>query len=194
VSESAPHTEGRWTGGVLPRNVRLGPDTLLTGDHWTAPQVFRKFRSQLDPGLVIGSGCRLDGVLFNVGERGRVVIGDGCSLEEVFLIAEQEIRIGDRVTIGWRATIVDSDFHPLAPAERLADVIAVSPLADRPRPPIDCRPVVIEDDVWIGPNATILKGTRIGAGAFVEPGAVVVHDVLPGTRVLGNPAQKIGDL
>jgi len=169
VSEETPSGEGRWTGGVLPRNVQLGPGTLVTGDQWTEPQVFRKFRSQIEPGLVIGAGCRLDGVLFNVGERGRVVIGDHCSLEEVFLIAEQEIRIGHRVTIGWRTMIVDSDFHPLAPADRLADVIAVSPLADRPRPVIDCRPVVIEDDVWIGPNVTVLKGTRIGAGSLVEP-------------------------
>ena len=178
----------------LPPNVRVGQGTVVTGDRWTEPQVFRKFASQADPGLVIGARCHLDGVLFNVGEHGVVRIGDDCHFEEVFLIAEQEIRIGSRVTIGWRATIVDSDFHPIAPAEREADVIAVSPLADRPRPAIGCQSVVIEDDVWIGPNATILKGVRIGAGAFVEPGAVVVHDVLPRTRVLGNPAQKIGDV
>jgi acetyltransferase-like isoleucine patch superfamily enzyme len=194
MSEPSIREAARWTGGALPPNVRLGPGTVITGDRWTEAQVFRKFASRLDPGLVIGAGCRLDGVLFNVGERGRVLIGDHCSFEEVFLIAEQEIRIGNRVTIGWRATIVDSDFHPLAPAERLADVIACSPLAERARPAIACCPVEIEDDVWIGPNATILKGVHIGAGAFVEPGSVVVQDVPAHTRVLGNPAQKIGDL
>jgi len=177
---------------TLPFNVRVGAGTVITGDRFTGPQVFRKFASRLDPGLVIGIGCHLDGVLFNVGERGFVAIGDHCRFEEVFLIAEQEIRIGSRVTIGWRATIVDSDFHPVAPAERLADVIACSPLAgEASRPALGCRPVVVEDDVWIGPNATILKGTRIGQGAFVEPGAVVVHDVAPGTRVIGNPARSV---
>ena len=48
--------------------------------------------------------------------------------------------------------------------------------------------VVIEDDVWIGYNATILKGVRIGKGAIIAPGAVVTHDVPPGATVAGNPA------
>jgi acetyltransferase-like isoleucine patch superfamily enzyme len=56
---------------------------------------------------------------------------------------------------------------------------------------MDVRPVVIEDDVWIGWNATILKGVRVGAGAVVEPGAVVTRDVPPGARVAGNPARRV---
>jgi acetyltransferase-like isoleucine patch superfamily enzyme len=168
---------------------------VITGDRWTDPQVFRKFRSRIDPALVIGAHCTMDGVLFNLGEQARVTIGDHCRFEEVFLICEQEIRIGHRVVIGWRTQIVDSDFHPLEPAERLKDVIAISPLAGgQPRPPIPCRPVVIDDDVWIGPNATILKGVHLGQGAFVEPGSVVVHDVPPRTRVMGNPAVRIGEV
>jgi acetyltransferase-like isoleucine patch superfamily enzyme len=187
--------EPRWTGGTLPPNVRLGPGTLITGDRWTDEQVFRKFRSRLDPALVIGAGCRMDGVLFNIGEHGRITIGDDCRFEEVFLICEQEMRIGHRVVIGWRTNIVDSDFHPLAPEDRIRDVVAISPLNEGlARPDIPCRPVVIEDDVWIGPNATILKGVRIGAGAFVEPGAVVVRDVPFRTRVMGNPAEIIGEV
>ncbi len=185
----------RWTGGALPPNVVLGAGSLITGDRWTEDQVFRKFKSRRDPGLIIGEQSRLDGVLFNVGERARVWIGDACWLEEVFLICEQEICIGDRVIIGWRATIVDSDFHPIPPRERLRDVVAISPLAaGEPRPEIPCRPVKIGDDVWIGPNATILKGVTIGDGAFIEPGSVVVRDVPPGARVLGNPAEIIPEV
>ena len=185
----------RWTGGTLPANVRLGPGTLITGDDWTDSQVFRKFRSRLDPALEIGAGCRMDGVMFNLGEQGRVTIGDHCRFEEAFLICEQEIRIGHRVVIGWRATIVDSDFHPLAPDQRLLDVIACSPLGtDRPRPAITHRPVVIGDDVWIGPNVTVLKGVQIGAGAFIEPGAVLVRDVPARARVLGNPGEIVGEV
>jgi len=98
------------------------------------------------------------------------------------------------VVIGWNATIADTDFHPIAPADRIADAIACSPLAaGRPRPPIARRAVVIEDDVWIGPNATILKGVRLGRGSWIEPGALVVHDTLPGSRVGGNPARPLED-
>jgi acetyltransferase-like isoleucine patch superfamily enzyme len=195
MTEAQVDEAARWTGGKLPSNVRLGPGTIITGDRWTEPQVFRKFKSRLDAALVIGAECRMDGVLFNLGEQARVTIGDRCHFEEVYLICEQEIVVGDRVIIGWRTTIVDSDFHPVDPSERRLDVIACSPLnGGIPRPRFESRTVVIEDDVWIGPNVTILKGTRIGPGAFIEPGAVVVRDVPARARVLGNPAEVIGEV
>jgi acetyltransferase-like isoleucine patch superfamily enzyme len=105
------------------------------------------------------------------------------------------MRIGSYVVIGWNATIADTDFHPADPAERIADAIACSPLGGgRPRPEIARLPVVIEDDVWIGPNATILKGVRLGAGSFIEAGALITRDVPPRSRVIGNPAQIIGEV
>ena len=54
------------------------------------------------------------------------------------------------------------------------------------------RVVIIEDDVWIGANVTILPGRRIGRGSIVGAGSVVTHDVAPFTVVGGNPAQVIG--
>lgn len=50
---------------------------------------------------------------------------------------------------------------------------------------------VIEDDVWIGANVTILPGKRIGMGSIVAAGAVVTRDVPPFTVVGGNPARVI---
>src|SRR6185503_13247043 len=103
-----------------------------------------------------------------------VEIGDFCYFTNAVLLCELELRIGNYVMIGWNATITDTDFHPTSPAERVADAIACSPLGNgRPRPTIVRRPVIIDDDVWIGPAATILKGVRIGAGSFIEAGAVV---------------------
>lgn len=52
-------------------------------------------------------------------------------------------------------------------------------------------PVVIEDDCFIGFNATILRGVTIGKGAIVGAGAVVTKDVPAGSVVVGNPAQVI---
>jgi acetyltransferase-like isoleucine patch superfamily enzyme len=51
--------------------------------------------------------------------------------------------------------------------------------------------VVIEDDVWIGIGALVLKGVRIGTGSRVGAGAVVTSDVPPGTMVAGNPARIV---
>ena len=181
---------GAWTGGQLPANVRVGADTQLTGDF-----AFKRFHATAADALVIGAGCTMDGVQFALGADGHVVIGDCCYFTNAVLLAELEVRIGSYVMVGWNATIADTDFHPVAPAERIADAVACSPLGrGRPRPSIPRRPVVIGDDVWIGPNATILKGVTIGAGAFVEPGSLVTDDVAPRTRVLGNPAQVVGTL
>jgi len=185
-----PLQSGRWTAGALPRGVVLGDDTVLTGEH-----AFKRFRSRREDALRIGYGCTMDGVHFALGEEAQVTIGDYCYFTNAVLLCELELRIGSYVVIGWNASIADTDFHPIAPAERIADAIACSPLGvGRPRPHIPRQPVIIEDDVWIGPNATILKGVRIGAGAFIEAGSLVTRDVPSRSRVLGNPGQIVGSV
>ena len=57
--------------------------------------------------------------------------------------------------------------------------------------PLQFARVVIERNVWIGANATVLPGVRLGEGAIVGAGAVVTSDVPPGTLVLGVPARVI---
>ena len=72
------------------------------------------------------------------------------------------------------------------------DTIAISPLGNHnKRPLVKAKPVIIEDDVWIGYNATILKGVTIGAGAVISSGAVVIENVAAGVTVAGNPAKPI---
>lgn len=176
---------GGWADGELPANVRVGDATLITG-----PLAFKRFRARGTPALTIGAHSTMDDVQFAIGEEGNVAIGDFCYFTNALLLCELEVRIGSYVMIGWNATITDTDFHPTSPAERVADAIACSPLGNgRPRPTIVRRPVVIGDDVWIGPAAAILKGVSIGDGSFIEAGAVVARDVPPRTRVIGNPAQ-----
>jgi acetyltransferase-like isoleucine patch superfamily enzyme len=190
MSEGSGLRPGYWTDGALPANAQVGPDSILTGDY-----AFRRFFSRLAPGLSVGAHCTMDGVHFAIGEAGQVKIGDYCYFTNAILLCELELCIGNYVIIGWNATLADTDFHPLAPAERIADALACSPLGKgRTRPSIARLPVVIEDDVWIGPNATILKGTHIGTGAFVEAGALVTRDVPARSRVLGNPARVVGEV
>jgi acetyltransferase-like isoleucine patch superfamily enzyme len=55
------------------------------------------------------------------------------------------------------------------------------------------RPIVIEDDVFIGARAIILKGVTIGKGCVVGAGAVVAKSVPPYSVVVGNPAKVVGD-
>jgi acetyltransferase-like isoleucine patch superfamily enzyme len=181
---------GRWTSGTLADNIQVGMNTLIHGQF-----AFQRFYTQLNPGLLIGSHCTMDGAQFSVGPSGRVQIGDYCYFTNAVLLCESELRIGNYVVIGWNTTIADSDFHPIAPALRIEDAIACSPLGKkRSRPLVECRPVIIEDDVWIGPNATILKGVTIGAGSIIEAGTMVTRDVAPRSRVMGNPARMTGEV
>lgn len=180
---------GTWSDGTPPANVKFGRDTLLSGE-----LAFKRFHSIEPDALIIGDGCTMDDVHFDIGKNGRVSVGDYCYFTYTVLLCELEIRIGNYVVIGWNTTIADTDFHPIAPAERIADAVACSPLGKgRPRPAVLKRPVIIEDDVWIGPNATIFKGVRIGAGSWIEAGSVVTRDVPPRSRIMGNPAQIIGE-
>ncbi|WP_432511352.1 acyltransferase [Kineococcus sp. SYSU DK001] len=90
------------------------------------------------------------------------------------------VRIGNDVMMGPRCVL-------LASAHETASV-------DEPMTAQgfrDDRPIVIEDDVWIGAGCTILPGRRIGTGSIVGAGSIVTADVPPWTVVAGNPARVV---
>lgn len=58
--------------------------------------------------------------------------------------------------------------------------------------PSDDLGVVIEDDVWVGSRAMILRGVTIRRGSIIGAGSVVTKTVLPYTVVAGCPAALIG--
>jgi acetyltransferase-like isoleucine patch superfamily enzyme len=177
---------GKWDYRSLPSNIRVGQACWIE-----RRDSFGSFRSQQDPGLVLGERVRVyTWATFNVEPSGQVEIGDDSILVGPVFMCAQRIAVGQRVVISYQVTIADSDFHPIDPEERKRDAIASSPLGDHSqRPHYLSLPVVIEDDVWIGIGAMILKGVRIGRGAKIDAGAVVTSDVPPGARVVGNPAR-----
>ena len=54
------------------------------------------------------------------------------------------------------------------------------------------KSVTIKNNAWIFPNSTIMPGVKIGVGAVVYPGSVVVRDVDDFSIVAGNPAKPVG--
>lgn len=172
----------------MPHNVQWGLGTRLVGaQHWG------EFHSLRDPAVTTGEHCTIDNAHFSLGRDAIVVIGDYTYLSTVLLMVEEEVHIGSYVLLGWNVAIADSDFHPMDPVDRIFDTMAISPLAQRrmAQRAAATRPVIIEDDVSVGANTLILKGVRIGAGACVDPGSLVTHDVPAGARVRGNPAVMV---
>ena len=97
----------------------------------------------------------------------------------------KEIKIGQHCLIAARVFIADHDGHPLDWEKRRENL---------PVDKNDIKPIIIEDDVWVGEGAFICKGVKIGRGAIIAARAVVTNDVAPFTIVGGNPAKTIKEL
>ena len=56
---------------------------------------------------------------------------------------------------------------------------------------LNAAPIIIEDDVWIGHNSTILKGVKIGKGAIIGSNSVITKNVEANTINVGNPVRVL---
>jgi acetyltransferase-like isoleucine patch superfamily enzyme len=112
----------------------------------------------------------LPGGTLEVGER--TLLNYGGSIA-----AAESIRIGARCLIGTHAIIMDNDFHRIEPEHRL----------EWP----ESRPIVIEDNVWLGARVIVLGGVTIGEGSCVGAGSVVVDDIPRRSLAAGVPARVI---
>jgi acetyltransferase-like isoleucine patch superfamily enzyme len=178
--------ESDWWPHPIPANVDFGE-----GFYCESAQIFRHFKSEAAHAVRIGNhvSCYA-GCSFAIGKNGRAVVGDFTLLNGALIMAEERIEIGSHCLVSWNVGIADSDFHPLAPAQRLIDAKALAPFyKDRPpRPQLETRAVIISDNVWIGMHSLILKGVTIGENSVVAAGAIVTKSVPRNCLVAGNPA------
>ena len=111
---------------------------------------------------------------------GNTFIGNACTLS-----AATHISIGKHCLIAAEVRIHDNDGHPLDPARRRRG----EPICSA-----ESAEVSIEDNVWIGAQATIMKGVTIGENSVVATGAIVTQDVPADSIVAGNPARVVKEL
>lgn len=142
----------------------------------------------------IGNNCRIFGILQTQG-NGRIYIGDHtCIYRKTILGSVQNISVGSCVMISNHVHIYDNNNHPTDPAVR-REMCLKGFEGDAWRwVHAAAAPIVIEDNVWIGEYAAVLKGVTIGRGAVVASHAVVTKDVPPYTIVAGNPAKVVKEL
>lgn len=128
-------------------------------------------------------------------------IGQNSIIESPFhCVYGQNIHIGDHVYLNVQCTILDCNqvhigHHVMVgPAVQIYTAAHLLQAEGRIRGLEVAKPIVIEDNVWIGGGAILLPGVRIGRNAVVGAGAVVPRHVPPNTVVAGNPATVIREI
>jgi acetyltransferase-like isoleucine patch superfamily enzyme len=171
------------------RNACTAPDDVAFTGQTTIHNSFARTAVQ------IGSGSLFMGEINVISSNARVRVGDWCFVGPGAKIwAMESIDIGSRVFISHGVQVFDNNSHSLSAAERHERFKELRTLGRHSiAESVVHRPIRIEDDVWIGFNAAIMKGVTIGRGAVVGAGAVVTHDIAAYDVVVGNPARVAGE-
>ena len=111
-----------------------------------------------------------EGGLLEIGPRS--LVNFGCSL-----VASKLVSIGPRCHIGPYTMMLDNDFHRVEPERRL----------ERP----ESKPIIVEENVWIGARVILISGVTVGKDACIGAGSVVTSDIPPRTLAAGVPARVI---
>jgi len=141
-------------------------------------------RLRLGKRVVIDSGALLHcgGMEWSQG-RGGISIGDDTYVgPKTILFGAGGIDIGSHVLISPGVLITSHQHRFVTGDESIGSQ------------PSEFDSVVIEDNVWIGGNSTILPGVTIGSGSVVGAGAVVTKSVPRRTLAIGVPARVVRKL
>lgn len=136
------------------------------------------FRSDKFSNLIgVNRAC----ILSTHAENASISIGSGCGLSGVTIGCAEAITIGNNVLLGANVVITDFDWHNADPLRRK-------------EPCTSLKPVVIEDNVFIGLNSIVWKGVTIGKNSVIGANSVVTKSIPENCIAAGNPAKVIRPL
>lgn len=136
----------------------------------------------------VGADSVVAGELLVFAHGGDISIGDWCYIGEGSRVwSAASVTLGKRVLVSHGVNIHDCDSHPRDAAGRHVHFRELRRQGHpRKLEGVASAPVRIEDDVWIGFNATVLKGVTIGARSIVAAGSVVTRDVPSDSIYIGD--------
>ena len=161
--------------------VKIGSGTVFNG----CPKFKRHPNSQ----ITIGSNCTFNSsptsnligvnrpcIISTLQEGSMIKIGNGCGFSGTVIGGAQKVVLGDCVRCGANTLITDSDWHFDDIRTKLS------------------KPVIIEDNVWLGVNVTVMKGVTIGKGTLVGANSLVTKSLPSGVVAAGSPAKVISGI
>lgn len=134
-----------------------------------------------------GRLCRLEAIeLKGSTQNIKLRIGNNVRLGDfVHISALERVIIGDNVGIGPKSLITDINHGDFLEGH-FYDINM--PYAQRP---LSSKPVVIENNVWIGEMVSVVPGVTIGEGSVIGAHSNVVKSIPPYSMAVGNPAKVI---
>jgi acetyltransferase-like isoleucine patch superfamily enzyme len=161
-----------------------------------SPIFYKKtyFRRCPESVIRIGDNCTFDSAQFRnvigvnkcciiatLTERAKLYIGNSSGFSGVRIGCAEHISIGNNCLVGANVTITDTDWHPVDPAERHFKEKGLG----------QSKPVKIGNNVFLGLNTIVLKGSEIGDNSVIGAGSVVSGIIPPNVIAAGNPCKII---
>jgi acetyltransferase-like isoleucine patch superfamily enzyme len=138
-------------------------------------------------GLTTGYSCRLE--VFNIHSISSpiLIIGNNCKLGDyVHIAAGERIEIGDNCLLASKIFISDISHGDYSDSKN-----ASNPNTPPDKRKLTTKQVIIGNNVWIGDNACILPGVKIGNGVIIAANAVVNRNIPDNSIAAGVPAKIV---
>ena len=140
---------------------------------------------QVSKGFTTGVGCRIEA--YPKTDKKVLFFGENFQMNDyVHITAMQSVKIGNNVLLASKIYISDCSHGTYSGNENDSHPDSIP--HDRP---LSSKPVVIEDNVWLGEFVSVLPGVTIGKGSIVGANSVVSKNLPPYVIAVGTPAKPI---
>ena len=140
---------------------------------------------QVSKGFTTGVGCRIEA--YPETDKKVLFFGENFQMNDyVHITAMENVKIGNNVLLASKIYISDCSHGTYSGNENDSHPDSIP--HDRP---LSSKPVVIEDNVWLGEFVSVLPGVTIGKGSIVGANSVVSKSLPPYVIAVGTPAKPI---
>ena len=140
---------------------------------------------QVSKGFTTGIGCRIEA--YPKTDKKVLLFGENFQMNDyVHITAMESVKIGNDVLLASKIYISDCSHGSYSGDENDSHPDSIP--HDRP---LSSKPVVIEDNVWLGEFVSVLPGVTIGKGSIVGANSVVSKNLPPYVIAVGTPAKPI---